>query len=159
MWRLCIERVQFGLNIVLRAWERIAREKMSRGTCEHRGDRGGGGQEYYRHQQTGRRAGGGGGGAGVYCKGGGGLKGEGGLAGDPPSSQGPPVVPAEGGPNILKPQSSWHRRRRSKILAVSLKHWKGRRGGGGAGSRGGVPPLLLRCTAALTHPGGRGMRR
>ena len=52
-----------------------------------------------------------------------------------PFSQGPPVVPAEGGPNILKLKSSWHRRLRSKILAVSLKHWKGRRGGG----PGGVP--------------------
>ena len=36
-------------------------------------------------------------------------------------------------------------RRRSKLLAVSLKHWKGRRGRGG-------PPLLLRCTAVLMHP-------
>ena len=54
----------------------------------------------------------------------------------PPSSQGSPMVPAEGGPNMLKLQSSWHRRRRSKILALSLKHWKGRRGGG----PGGVPP-------------------
>ena len=42
---------------------------------------------------------------------------------------------------ILKLKSSWHRRRRSKILAVSLKHWKGRTGGG-----------PLRRTAVLIHP-------
>ena len=41
----------------------------------------------------------------------------------------PPTVPTEGEPRILKLPSSWHRRRRSKILAFSLKHWKGRRGG------------------------------
>ena len=46
------------------------------------------------------------------------------------------MVPAEGRPKNLKLKSSWHRRRRSKILAVSLEHWKGRRG-----------LLLLRCTA------------
>ena len=39
------------------------------------------------------------------------------------------MVPAKGGPKILKLKSSWHRRRRSKILAVSLKHWKGKTGG------------------------------
>ena len=70
---------------------------------------------------------------------------EGGRAGGgfwlgPSSSEGPPVVPAEGGPKIffkLSSKSSWRRRGRSKILAVSLKHWKGRRwgGGGGGGSR------------------------
>ena len=65
--------------------------------------------------------------------GGGGLRAGGGLAGTP-SSQGPPMVPAEGGPHILK--SCWHRRRRSNNLSVSLKNWKGRRGGG---SRGGYP--------------------
>ena len=43
------------------------------------------------------------------------------------------MVPAEGGPKVLKPKSSWHRRRGSKILAVSLKHWKGRRRGWGEG--------------------------
>ena len=42
----------------------------------------------------------------------------------------------------MRLKSSWHRRRRSKILAVSLKHWKGTRGGGG---------VLLRCTAVPTH--------
>ena len=62
-----------------------------------------------------------------------------------PSSQGPPMVPAESGPKNLKLKSSWPRRRRSKILTVSLKHWKGRGGGG-------LPPLLLRCTAVLIHP-------
>ena len=59
---------------------------------------------------------------------------EGGGGGwDPPYSLGPPMVPTEGGPRVLKRKSSWHRRRRSKILAVSLKHWKGRKGGGGGG--------------------------
>ena len=72
----------------------------------------------------------------------------------PPSSQGPPMFPAEGGPKILKLKPSWHQRRRSKNLAVSLKHWKGRRGGGV--SRGvHPPPLLLRCTAVLIHHWGR----
>ena len=60
------------------------------------------------------------------------------------------MAPAEGGPKTLTFQSSWHRRRRSKNLAVRLKHWRGRRGGG---SRG-VIPLLLRCTAVLIHPSG-----
>ena len=73
--------------------------------------------------------------------------GGGGLARTPPSSQGPPMVPAKGGPKNLKLKSTWHRRRRRKILAVSLKHWKGR----GGGVQGGVPPPLLRCTAVLIH--------
>ena len=55
----------------------------------------------------------------------------------------------EDGPNTLKHKSEI-RRRRSKILAVSLNHGKGRRGGGGVG-HGGVPPLLLWCTAVLNH--------
>ena len=59
------------------------------------------------------------------------LWGGGGVGWDPPSSQGPPMVPAEGGPKIF--ELSWHR---SKLLAVSLKHRKVRRRGGG-GSRGG----------------------
>ena len=68
------------------------------------------------------------------------------------------MVPAEGGPKFLKLKSSWHRRRRSKILAVSLKHWKGRRGGGGGGSRGGVqggyppPPALYGCFNTSLRP-------
>ena len=80
---------------------------------------------------------------GLYSKGGeGGLKGfggGGGLAGTPPPPRVPLWSPAEGGPKFLKLKSSWHRRRRSKNLAVSLKHYKRRRGGGG-GSRGGYPP-------------------
>ena len=78
----------------------------------------------------------GGGAFGMCWKGGreggrGGLKGgEGGWLG-PPFSQSPPTVPAEGGPKVLKLKSSWQRRFRSKMtLAVSRKHWKGRRGGG-----------------------------
>ena len=57
-----------------------------------------------------------------------------------PSSLGPPlppVVPTEGGPKFFKLKSSWRRRRRSKILAVNLKHWKGRRGGREKGGPGG----------------------
>ena len=63
----------------------------------------------------------------------------------------------KGGRKILKRKSSWHRRRRSKILAVSLKHYKRRREGGRGskgrevGGSGAVPPLLLRCTAVLIH--------
>ena len=74
-------------------------------------------------------------------------RGGGGVGWDPPSSQGPPMVPAEGRPKILKLKSCWHRRRRSKILAVSLKHWKGRGGGPGGGTS-----LLERCTVVLTRP-------
>ena len=42
------------------------------------------------------------------------------------------MFPAEGGPEILKLKSSWHR---SKFffLAVSRSHWKGRKGGAGPG--------------------------
>ena len=66
--------------------------------------------------------------------GGGGSEGGGGLAGAP-------LLPGSPyGPRILKLKFSWHRRRRSKILAVSLKHWKGRRGGEG-GPGGEVHPL------------------
>ena len=47
--------------------------------------------------------------------------------------------------NILKLKSSWRRRGRSRILAASLKHWKGRRGGGPGGgytpSSYGVQPF------------------
>ena len=58
------------------------------------------------------------------------------------------MVPAEGGPKLLKLKSSW-RLRRSKILAVSLRHWKGR---GGLHGGGGGGPLLLRLSALLIHP-------
>ena len=61
------------------------------------------------------------------------------------------MVPAKGGPKILKRKCSWRRRSRLKILDVSLKHWKGTRGGGG-----GYPPLLLRGMAVLIHPWGAG---
>ena len=73
----------------------------------------------------------------------------------PPPSQRPPMVPAEGGPNILKRTSSGHRRPRGDILADSLKHWKGRMEGGGSG--GGYPPFpYVRCTAVLIHHCPRG---
>ena len=80
--------------------------------------------------------------------GGGGCIRRGGLKGGGGSSYGPCRRRAE---IFFKLKSSWHRRR-SKILAVSLKHWKGRRGGG---VQGGVPPLILRRTAVLIHPWGR----
>ena len=56
---------------------------------------------------------------------------------------GAPVVPAEGR-KCFQLKSSWRKRRQSKILAVSLKHWKrtGRGGsrGSAGGSREGYPP-------------------
>ena len=78
------------------------------------------------------------------------LKGTGGGGGwlGPP----PPRVPLRSplkAAEIFTLKSSWHRRRRSKILAVSVKHRKGRRGGGRGGGGGGG--LLLRCTAVLIH--------
>ena len=104
-----------------------------------------------------RRGGGGGGGGGLKWGRGGGF----GRTPPPPSV--PLWSPPKAGRKILKLQSSWHRRRRSKILAVSLKHYKRRREGGrgvqGEGGRGGsgeVPPLLLRCTALLIHHWGGG---
>ena len=71
---------------------------------------------------------------------GGGFGGGGGVGRTPPSSYGPPRVPAEGGPKILKLKSSG---RRSKIW---LKHWNGRTGGGGGQG------LLLWLSAVLIHP-------
>ena len=73
----------------------------------------------------------------VKCQGGGGR----GVWLGPLSSLGPLMAPAKGGPKKL--QSSWRRRGQSKILAVSLKDWKGKRGGGGRGGvqgGGGNPP-------------------
>ena len=65
----------------------------------------------------------------AVCGGGGdvleGGEGRGVLLG-PPSSSGPPKVPAKGGPKALQLESSWHQ---SKISAISLKYWKGRGGG------------------------------
>ena len=78
----------------------------------------------------------------------GGLKGEGALAGTPPPPRVPLWSPAEGGPRILKLQSSWHRRRRGTILAVSLQHRKGRRRGG----RGGTPPPPADVPRPAWHP-------
>ena len=81
--------------------------------------------------------------SGEQANGGGGDVVEGGEQGGLAGRQllrGPPY-----GPRL---KSSCHRRRRSKKLAVSLKHWKGWMGGGGGG-------LLLRCTAVLIHPWGQ----
>ena len=69
---------------------------------------------------------------------GGGLKGGGGGVWlGHPSSFRLPEVPAEGGLKILKLKSSW---RQSQKLAVSLKHWKGRKRGGGDQGGGTLPP-------------------
>ena len=73
--------------------------------------------------------------------------GGGGVRQDPSSSQGPPMVPAECGPKIMNFESSGHLRRRRKILAVSLKHWKGRREGGSRG--GGGATVVSRSNASL----------
>ena len=77
------------------------------------------------------------------AEGGGSERGGGGWL-RPPSYQGPPMVPAEGGLKNFKLKSPWGR---SKILAVSLNHWK-RRKGWGRGSRGGYRPssyIVRRC--------------
>ena len=66
------------------------------------------------------------------------------------------MVPGEGEPKSFELKSSWHQRRWSKILPVSLKHLK--EWGGGGGSRGVPPLLLLRCTAVLIHHWEQGMR-
>ena len=97
-------------------------------------------------------------GSGMYYKGeeeGGKGGSQGGFGWDPsPSSEGPPVVPAEGGPKILKRKSSWHRRGRSKTLASNIGMGGGEEREGGPG--GEAPPLLLRCTAVLVHHWGGG---
>ena len=61
------------------------------------------------------------------------LGGGGGVGWDPPSSKGPPKVPAEGGPKILKCKSSWNRKRRSKNLGCQPQTLKGEERGGGGG--------------------------
>ena len=63
------------------------------------------------------------------------------------------MVPAEGRPNILKLKSSTEGAEAKFWLSASNI---GRRGGGGP--REGYPPLLLRCTAVLTHHWGGGSR-
>ena len=67
------------------------------------------------------------------------------------------MVPAKGRPKKLKLKSSWHPRRQSKILAVSLKHWKGRSGGGGGrgrGVQGGGAPTVYGCSNTSLGGGG-----
>ena len=65
------------------------------------------------------------------------------MDGTPLLSQGPPMVPAEGGPKIFQLKSSWGRRRRSKISAVSL-------------TRGRLQPVLMRPTPQLSVKTGGG---
>ena len=94
--------------------------------------------------ETGARGGGGGGSscplrkplrwAGFQLGGGG----EGGFGWPPPPPMVPLWSPPKAGQKNLKLTSSWHRRRRSKMLAFSIKHWKGRRGGRGL-QGGGYP--------------------
>ena len=63
--------------------------------------------------------------------GGGGLKGgRGGLAGTPLLLRSPYGPRRRWAKDFFWLKSSWHRRRRSQSLAVSLKHWKGRWVGG-----------------------------
>ena len=78
-----------------------------------------------------------------------GGRGGGGFGWYPP----PPMVPAEAAPKFLKLKSSWHRRHRSKMLAVRLKRWKGRRGGGGKGGVPSPPPTVYgRSNTSLHTP-------
>ena len=67
---------------------------------------------------------------------------------DPPSSDGPRMVIAEGGPKIFKLKYSWRQRRRSKIIACQPQTLEGEEGG--RGPAGGNP--LLGCTAVPIHP-------
>ena len=84
----------------------------------------------------------------------GGLEGGGGWPGPTPL---PPRVPLwsppKGGLKILKRKSSWHRRRRSRNVGCQPQTLEGE----GGGSGGGVPPLLLRCTAVPIHPWARSL--
>ena len=66
--------------------------------------------------------------------GGGGSEGRGGGA----SSMGPPMVLVEGGPKKFSTYILLAPKAPSKIVAVSLKYWKGRRRGGW----GGAPPTV-----------------
>ena len=67
--------------------------------------------------------------------------GEGGLAGTP-SSQGPLMVPAEGGPKNFKRKSSWHRRRLSRKFGCQPQTLEGEEGG-----KGGTPPPTVYGTS------------
>ena len=74
------------------------------------------------------------------------------------------MVPAEGGPKILKRKSSWHRRHRSKNFGCEPQTLEGEGGGaGGFGGGGGTPPppaVYGRSNASLHGPlrAPRGMR-
>ena len=81
----------------------------------------------------------------------------GGFGWDPPPPRVPLWYPPKAGRKIRSFNPLGTEGIEAEILAVSLKHWKGRRGGGG--SRGGWgTPLLLRCMAVLIIPGGGGGR-
>ena len=79
----------------------------------------------------------------------------GGFGWDPPPPRVPLQSPPKAWPEILKLKPSWRQRRRSKILAVSLKHWKGRRGGGKEGLWGGGAPPTVYSRSNTSLAGGR----
>ena len=85
----------------------------------------------------------------VLEEGGGGLKRGGGVWLGPPSSWGPLWPPLKAGQKNLSLNPFGAKGAEAKNLAVSLKHWKRRRGG--EGGPGGLPPILLRCEAVLIH--------
>ena len=77
---------------------------------------------------------------------------EGGVwLGPPPPPRVPLWAPAEGAAKDLKRKSAWHRRRRSKMLAVGLKHWKGEREGGAP-----APPPAAHSSSNASLWGGGG---
>ena len=79
--------------------------------------------------------------------------------GGPPSPRVPRRSPSKAGYKILNRKSSWHRRGRSEMLAVSLKHWKGRRGGGKGVQGGGTPPTVYGPSHTSLGMGGGGSGR
>ena len=75
-----------------------------------------------------------------------------GVGWDPPPPRVPLWSPPKADRKLLNVNPLGTEGAEADILAVSLKHWKGR----GGGSRGGNPPPLLRCTAVLIHHKGGG---
>ena len=72
-------------------------------------------------------------------------EGGGGFGWDPPPPRVPLWSPPKGGRKSLSLNPLVTEGAKADILAVSLKHWKWRRGGPGGGG------YLLRCTAVLIH--------
>ena len=86
---------------------------------------------------------------GVLEEGEGGSERGGGLTGTPPSSQGPPVVPAKGGPKHFEASILLAPKAPKQNFGFRPQTLEGEEGGG-------VPPLLLRFTAVLIHHWGWG---